>query len=337
MAYYLYVSLMDEERIDVYTMAAASGQLELAHQLPLDGGPAALAIAPDKKHFYAVRRRASQLAAFAVDRSNGALRHLGTIDEESDAVYLTIDNSGRHVLTSSNGGARASSYRIGEDGTLNAQAACTVYSLPGAHSVEVHPSDEYLYVPHCISQNAIFQHKYDNASGQITPQDLAILVPPQRLGPRHIRFHPSLNLLYTTDEQGNSITAYPVGEDGRLSAALQTISTLPAGADASGNSTSQLRVHPSGRFLYAPNRGDDTIACFAIDADSGRLSAIGHIDTEPHVRGIDIDPQGRFFFAAGVESGQLAAYSIDPDSGELTRIGTYAVGANPMWVLATEL
>jgi 6-phosphogluconolactonase len=336
MAYYLYVSIMKEEKVNVYGMDGATGALDLKHEVPLTGGPAGIAIHPNKRFLYVVRRGASQLASFAMAASDGSLTHLGTIEEASDSVYITIDGAGKFVLTSSNSGS-ARSYRVGEDGALVAPAASTVYSLPGSHSVQVHPSNKYVYVPHCITQNAIFQHKYDGETGQITPQELAVLVPPERLGPRHIRFHPTLDVLYTTDEQGNSISAYRVNLDGRLSPSFQTISTLPDDFEPSDNTTAQLRVHSSGRFLYAPNRGHDSIACFKIDAGDGALTLIGRVPTEPHVRGFDIDPQGRFIFAAGVDSGKVSAYIINQGSGELSHIDTYDVGENPMWILATQL
>ena len=337
MTYYVYVSIMNEEKVHVYAMDGETGALNLKHEVPLTGGPAGIAINPDKRSLYVVRRSISQLASISINASDGSLSYLGAVEEDSDSVYITIDGPGKFVLTSSNGGARASSYRVGSDGALIGPAACTAYSLPCSHSVQVHPSNKYVYVPHCITQNAIFQHHYDGETGQMTPQELAVLVPPQRLGPRHIRFHPTLNVMYTTNEQGNSISAYQVNEDGHLSPSFQTISTLPDDFEPSENTTAQLRVDPSGRFLYAPNRGHDSIACFSIDTTTGGLTLIGRVPTEPHVRGFDIDPQGRFVFAAGVDSGKVSAYTIDQKMGTLTHTNTYDVGENPMWVLATEL
>ena len=337
MACYVYVSIMNEDRVDVYSLDNGTGALDLAHQTPLEGGPAAIAIEPRKRFLYVVQRQARRLASFAIDQGDGSLDLLGTIAEESDSVYATSDANGKFMLTSSNGGARASSYRVGDDGALVAPAACTVHTIPGAHSVQVHPGNRYAYVPHCITQNAIFQYAYDGETGEFAMQDLGILVPPTRTGPRHIRFHPRLEVMYTTDEQGNSISAYRVAGDGRLSPPFQTVSTLPPDFDPAGNTTAQLRVHPSGEFLYAPNRGHDTVACFAIDPASGKLTLIGRAATEPHVRGFDVDPQGKFVFAAGVDSGRMSVYGIDRGSGMLTFLDSYEVGEKPMWVLAAEL
>ena len=95
MACYIYVSTMDEDRVDVYSMDGETGSLELAHQIPLEGGPAAIAIEPGRRFLYVVKRKASQFASFAIDQSDGSLEHLGTIAEESDSVYATSDATGR--------------------------------------------------------------------------------------------------------------------------------------------------------------------------------------------------------------------------------------------------
>ena len=333
MTCFVYVSVKGEDKINVYSMDDA-GCLELKHEVALAGGPSGIALAPNRRFLY---RNRSELASLSIDRLDGSISLLGSIEEESDSVYVTVDRSGKFALTSSNGGARASSYRVGENGALVAPAVSIVNTLQGAHSVEVHPSNRFVYVPHCIRQNAIFQYKYDPETGELTPQELAILVPQERLGPRHIRFHPTLDVMYTTDEQGNSITAYPVRKDGRLSSSFQTISTLPEGYDSSNNTTAQLRIHPSGRFLYAPNRGHDSISCFSIDEASGELSLIGRVPGQAHVRGFDIDSQGKFIFAAGVDSGKMSIYRVDQVTGELSEIEIYEVGIEPMWVLVAEL
>ena len=336
MAYYVYVSINGEDKICIFKMDADTGVLHKQEDMPLEGGPSGLAMGPSKRFLYAVRRGISKLASLAIDQTTGSLTHLGTIAEESDSVYVTVDGTGKFVLTSGQRGARASSYRVGGDGALAEPAVCTVRTEPGAHSVEVHPSNRFVYVPTCINSNALYQFKYDGDTGEITPNTPPRMVPSERLGPRHVRFHPDMEVMYTTDEQGNSISAYHVGESGTVSA-FQTISTLPDDFDRSENSTSQLRVHPTGKFLYAPNRGHDSVACFNINGDSGELSLIGRVPTEDHVRGIEVDPQGKFFFAAGATSGRMSVYTIDQDSGELTDRVIYDVGKAPMWVLVVEL
>jgi 6-phosphogluconolactonase len=93
-------------------------------------------------------------------------------------------------------------------------------------------------------------------------------------------------------------------------------------------------LQPSGRFLYVSKRGHDSIACFAVNAGSGRLTTLGQQPTEQTPRVFGIDPSGSFLYAAGQSSGKLAAYRIDPSRGALHALQVYDVGARPLWVLA---
>jgi len=96
-------------------------------------------------------------------------------------------------------------------------------------------------------------------------------------------------------------------------------------------------MSPSGKFLYAPNRGHNSIAGFSVDASSGRLTAIGHVSTEERPSAFSLDPEGNFLFAAGSETDRLASYRVNRDTGALTPLETYPVGKRPMWVLMTHL
>jgi 6-phosphogluconolactonase len=143
-------------------------------------------------------------------------------------------------------------------------------------------------------------------------------------------------MVYFSNEQGCSVTAYRLDAATGTLSALQTITTLPEGC-TDRNTCSQIQLSPSGEFLYVPNRGHNSIAGFAVDAATGRLTAIGHVSTEAVPSAFSLDPQGKFVFAAGSASGRLASYRINNDTGALIPLETYAVGKRPMWVLITRL
>ena len=132
------------------------------------------------------------------------------------------------------------------------------------------------------------------------------------------------------------MTAYHFDVSTGTLSPFQTVSTLPDDFDGR-NSCAQIQITPSGQFLYAPNRGHNSIAGFAVEAATGQLTPIGHFPTEPVPRAFSIDPTGNFLYAAGLESGRLAAYRIDQTTGTLSHLETYAVGERPMWVLITNL
>jgi 6-phosphogluconolactonase len=142
-------------------------------------------------------------------------------------------------------------------------------------------------------------------------------------------------VVYFSNEQGCSVSAYTLGDAGTLSA-VQTVSTLPEGFSGR-NTCSQIQVSGNGQFLYVPNRGHNSIAGFSVDAANGQLTPIGHVATEAVPSAFSLDPQGKFVYAAGSETGNLASYEINGSTGELTPMQTYAVGARPMGVLITNL
>jgi 6-phosphogluconolactonase len=149
-------------------------------------------------------------------------------------------------------------------------------------------------------------------------------------------FHPALNVVYVANEFGSSVTAYRLDQaDGTLSE-LQTISSLPA--DFAGTNTgADIHIMPDGRFLYASNRGHESIAAFSVDAATGRLTSIGFIPTEKTPRSFALDPSGKFLYSAGQGSGRIAAYRLGQERGDLELLTTYDAGRNPVWILTVRL
>ena len=133
------------------------------------------------------------------------------------------------------------------------------------------------------------------------------------------------------------MTAYNLDSSAGTLTAFQTVSTLAGDPIQKGYSCSQIQISASGRFLYAPTRGHNSIASFSIEATTGGLTFIGRAPTESQPRALSLEPGGNFLFAAGEESGRLASYRIDGETGLPEALGAFAVGKAPMWVLTTNL
>ena len=222
-------------------------------------------------------------------------------------------------------------HRIKEDGTIHTPAVQTVETAKTAHNIAVDRDNRFVFVPH-VSPNAVYQFKLDATTGKLTAAGKAA-GGTAKAGPRHLAFHPTQDIAFTSDESGSSITAYRYEAASGLKP-VQTLSTLPEDFKGS-NSTAEVKVHPGGKFVWVSNRGHDSLAGFAIDRD-GKLTAIGQTPTEKTPRSFDIDPDGQFAFGAGEGSGKLAVFRVDPDSGKLTRLHTYDVGKSLTWVLAVK-
>ena len=337
MPYYMYVSLQDDDKISVFTMDGETGNLTPKSEMPVTGGPSPLAISPDRKHLYVGHRGSSELSSFRIDQNTGGLTQSGTISLEAAPTFLSTDRKGRFVLSAYYQGAHAGVHPIGDAGAVGDPPIEWLETATGAHAMQTDPSNRFAFVPHISGNgpNAIYQFRFDENTGHITPNSPPMVEPEEPLGPRHFCFHPTQDILYFSNEQGCSVTGYRLDTSAGTLSAFQTIATIPA-SFTERNTCSQIQISSSGKFLYAPNRGHNSIAGFSVD-NTGRLTALGQVPTEAVPGSFSLDPEGKFLFAAGTESGRLASYRIKGDTGELTPLETYPVGQRPSDVLITSL
>jgi 6-phosphogluconolactonase len=149
-------------------------------------------------------------------------------------------------------------------------------------------------------------------------------------------FHPDGTHAFVVNEFTDSVTVYAYTQETGLLAAQETVSTIPTEFPGDDNTCADVHVTPDGAFLYASNRGHDSLAMFAIDSRTKALTSLGQVPTEPRPREFEVDPLGRFVYAAGQDSGQLASYAIE-DDGTLTALEVYAAEPQPLWVLAVGI
>ena len=339
MPYYVYVTLVDEDRVLVFEMDPESGRLDQRGDVAVPGGPAPLAISPDRAVMYAGFLVDPKVTSFRIDQATGGLSPIGTAPLDSDPCYLATDRTGRFLFSAHYFAGRVGVHRIGGDGVVETPPVEWLDTAPGAHSMQADRSNRFVFVPHIagdVGPNRVFQFRFDQTTGRLTPNSPPQAMPDDGVGPRHFCFHPELAVVYFSNEQGCSVSAYRLDPSTGTLTTFDTVSTLPDGYEGP-NSCSQIQISPSGRYLYAPNRGHDSIACFSVDPATGRLTSIGRVPSEAVPRAFSLDPDGRFLFAAGLESGRLASYSIDQQTGMPEPLEVYELGKGPMWVLTTTL
>jgi 6-phosphogluconolactonase len=166
-------------------------------------------------------------------------------------------------------------------------------------------------------------YKLDPAKGTITPSEPAFGATPPGGGPRHFAFRPDGRFAYVCNEMKSSVTAFTYDAEKGALTELQTITTLPADQqELKGNSTAEIQVHPSGKFLYCSNRGHDSLAIFAIDEKTGKLTAAGHQKTLGKTpRNFGIDPTGAYVIACNQSTDNVAVFKVDQASGKLAQVG----------------
>ena len=348
MPHYVYVAAQDDNKVGIYTMDADTGALTHQADAAMPGGPSLLAISPDKGTLYVSHREALRLSSHRIDPATGGLTETGSVPVEDWPAYIAPDRTGRHLTVAFYGGARAGVYPIGAGGELGGAATESVTTVDGAHAILTDRSNRFAYVPHIayiqdnvleppkniLGPNVIYQFRFDADAGRLVPNDPLVVEMDGFLGPRHYTYHPSLDVVYFSDEQGSSVTAYNMDSEGRLSA-FQTTSTLPEG-HTERNTCSQIQMNADGSLLFVPNRGHNSIASFSVNPATGALTAVDRAATEAVPSAFSLDPQGKFLFGAGSATGRLSSHSVD-GAGQMTPLATYDVGARPMWVLTTTL
>jgi 6-phosphogluconolactonase len=333
-ATFVYASMAPEQKIQVYRFDPAEGKLTPVESVAAGGSPGALAVDPQKKFLFASIRDKGQLASFGIEPGTGKLKPLGTValGKGANAAYVATDRTGRWLLSASYSAGKVVVHRLKEDGTIQTPAVQTVTTARTAHATVTDPGNRFVFVPH-VTPNAIYQFRFDAETGKLTDAGKAA-GGKEKAGPRHLAFHPTQSMAFSSDEEGSSVTAYRFAPASGLKP-VQTLSTLPDGFKGN-NTTAEVKVHPNGRYLWVSNRGHDSLAGFAID-EAGKLSALGQTPTEKTPRSFDIDPDGKFILGAGEGSGKLAIYRVDPGTGKLSRLGTREVGKSVPWVMFVKL
>src|SRR5215813_1232593 len=348
----LYVGLQDDDKISVFALDGASGGLTRRADVAASGGPSVTAISPDRNALYVGYRTRPSLASYRIDPATGGLSLLGTAAQADAPTFLAPDRTGRYMLCAYYQGGYVAVYPIAADGAVGAIAVDKQETAVGAHAIASDPSNRFAFVPHIAriqdnvleppknnpGPNVILQYRFDAQTGRLAPNTPPRVEQGDLVGPRHYIHHPSLDIVYFSNEQGCSVTAYRLDSANGSLSSMQTISTLPAG-HSERTTCSQIHLTPSGRFLYVGNRAPNasSIAAFAVDPASGRLTSVGHAPTEAVPSAFCLDPAGRFLFAAGTASGRLASYRIDDNTGALSPLTVTAIGQRPAAVLATRL
>jgi 6-phosphogluconolactonase len=332
---FVYVGKADDE-IAIFRLDRETGALTRVGGTAAGRHPSYLAFAPSKKFVYAVNEFSHEVASFAVDRTSGALMFLNRVSSLGvEPAYVCVDRTGRWVLAANYRSGPVAVYPVEPDGRLGAPTDSRATGVH-PHAVVLDRSNLFAFVPN-LGSNTISQLVFDEARGTLSENTPAQIERPAGSEPRHFVFHPSGAFAYLVEEAGSQLDAFAFDAAKGTLSLIGSVPTLPSGADRTGNTGSDVHVSPSGKFLYASNRGHDSIIVCAI-GEGGALSVVGHESTRGETpRNFGLDPTGTFLLAANQDSGTVAVFRIDPSRGTLRHLATTDVGAAPYWVGAVAL
>ena len=294
--------------------------------------PSHFTLSHDGKHLYLCNSGTpGGVSAFAVDRKTGALKLLNYRESKGRGPsYVSLDGSGRFVLEANYGGGFIEVYSLAKDGSLDQQTAFVQHTgssvhpqrqtKPYAHWFRTDPTNRFGLVAD-LGTDRVVIYKFDEKTGKLTPNDPPFTQVSGGMGPRHLAFHPNGKWVYGTAEMANEVMAFNWDARKGVLTQFQSVKTLADGFK-DPSTAAEIAVRADGRFLYASNRGEDSIVMYAIDPGSGELTLKQRTPSRGKVpRYFTFDPTNHWFIVSNQDGGNLAVFSVDAKTGELTPTG----------------
>lgn len=305
--------------------------------------PSFLAVSPDRRFLYAVNENGrGMVTAFSIDHATGRLTTLNSVSSRGDGpCHLAVDRTGKYVFVANYGSGSIAVLPIRGDGSLGEATAFVQHSGssvnrqrqsgPHAHCVTEAPDGRLLV--NDLGLDKVLVYRFDASKGTLTPNDPPYGKLAPGSGPRHLAFGPDFRVAYVLSEMMSTVTAFHYNRARGSLDEFQTISTLPA--DFKGSSSgAEIAIAPNGKFLYASNRGHNSIAVFAIDPARGGLSALERVPSGGKTpRSFAIDPTGQWLFAAHQDSDNIVIFRVDPRTGIPKPTGGVLEAGAPVCVL----
>ncbi len=316
-----------------------TGQLSEPVRVSPVNGAGFIVIHPDKKHLYSASAVTELASAFTISEPSGMLEKMNSQSTRGNGpCHISLDPSGKNLLVANYAGGSCAVLPIQNDASLAPASAFRQHSGSSvhptrqtqahAHSINCSADGQFAFVAD-LGIDKIMSYRFDAIAGTLTPNDPPFTAIEPGGGPRHFTFHPNGKFAYADLELSNKAVVFEYDQINGTLTEIQSISTLPDGYVGS-SAASEIRTTPDGRFLYVANRGHDSIAIFAIDAETGKLTATGW---EPvrgkNPRNFNIDPTGTFLIALNAKPGNAVVFRIDRQTGALEFTGSEIRVANP--------
>jgi 6-phosphogluconolactonase len=313
--------------------------LEACDAIP---NPHFLALDSTQRFLYSAHGDSSEIASYARDPETGKLTFLNrqqTGGDNSSTVYL--DRSNRFVVLANGPGIAV--FPIQPDGALGSR--CELMIPPGEpgpwrreqhgphpHQAIFDPTGRFVVVPD-KGLDKIHVYRFDAASGKLQPCEPPFVKARYGAIPRHIAFHPHAPFAYVVNEMDSTVNAYRWDNVRGTLEPFQRIATTPENY-VGDNTGAEIAILPSGRFLYASNRGHDSVVIYAVNAQDGTLKHVGWESVQGcKPRFFGLDPDARHLYACNENSHTIVEFRIDQHTGALTSTGQVIETGSPSCIV----
>ncbi|MBO1512505.1 lactonase family protein [Metabacillus sp. BG109] len=306
------------------TEASQLGDVKAVAELD---NPTYVNVSNDNKTLYAVVKEGNEggVASYTINTQTGELSKVNSqVSEGASPCHVSVNSENRQVVTANYHKGTIESYLVDEDGTVNPAVSNMEHTGKGPHERQEKPHthfsgftpDEKYVIAVDLGIDKVITYKNEN--GKL--EEAHSLLVKAGSGPRHITFHPNGKFAYVMTELSNEVITLSYNAETGIFTELQYIPTIPA--DFTDNSQgSAIHISSDGRFVYAGNRGHDSIAVFSVNQENGELTFVEYTSTEGNwPRDFVLDPSESFIVASNQESSNLVLFSRDKETGKLTLI-----------------
>jgi len=333
--YLLYVGTYtkgESKGIYAFRYGSKSGRLSPLGLVAETANPSFLAVDPTQKFLYAVNElqdykgaKSGAITAYAIDRKTGKLSRLNEVASRGeDPCYISLDKTGKYVLVANYTSGNIAVFPVQKDGSLGEASAFVQHrgsgpnhqrqEGPHAHWIETTADNRFAVVAD-LGLDKLLVYRFDAYKGTLTPNDPPAADLPPGSGPRHVAFTPDKRFAYSVNELKSTVTAFSFNAAQGVLKPFQTLSTLPKDFSRE-NDTAEIHVAANGKFLYASNRGHDSIAEFSIDPKTGQLAFLHTFSTQGKTpRNFELDPTGSHLLVANEDTGDIFVFRLDPSTG----------------------
>ncbi len=309
-----------------------TGELTKPEFLLAAPGPAFFEIHPDGRHLYACNASGGgDVSAYEIEPHTGQLSLLNsTPSGGGEPCYLSFDHTARYALVANYDGGNVGVFALRADGGIGGRTGFAQHTGSSvdprrqthayAHAMVAAPDNRFVLSAD-LGVDKIYSYRFSSQDGSLRAGEPACVRVAMGSGPRHLKFHPNGRWVYALNELASTVVGFNWNAETGALAEFQTVSTLPS--DYFGaNTAAEIVVHPNGKFLYASNRGHNSLAVFAIDPKSGWLKLVEYVPSEGKLpRFFTFDPTGKWILCCNHGSENAVIFRCDETTGRLTKSG----------------
>jgi 6-phosphogluconolactonase len=314
------------EGIYVYELDRSTMSFNELQVVTSKNSPSFLEFHPTKKYLYAANEGTGEVSSYAIDPTSGKLAALNTKPSHgSGPCHVGVDPKGRFIYISNYGSGNLAVYKLNQDGSIGALAD-TIQDKggpgqkPHMHSMIPSADGKFVYASD-LGIDKIMIYTIDDRTGKLTPGAVPYVEVKKGDGPRHFAIHPNGNFAYSACELGSVVNSFTVVKNSGALVPLERVSMLPEGF--TGKSfAADIHFSPDGKFLYASNRGHESLVIYSVDPQTGKLKLAGHAETHgKHPRNFLIDGKGELAIVTNRDNNNVVFFKRDPATGQLAYTG----------------